>query len=210
VGSARGETVASVTTESHLMPRLHEAAVSLHLRGVRCHLAENPTGGEARDGWPDHRSDPEDLQRGVRQLSHCIQELLNTFEDQGRNTLDIPLLNALRIKDIWRSRASAKHFQAFLVDGLVRWNEDRAAAAAPPPSAAEGQLGPLHSYSGHLKHVLNQKSQRVLGLQMVKDFTTPAEYTEYLYQQTGRVLEDVSLDPDTPDEAAAIEERRGG
>lgn len=28
---------------------------------------------------------------------------------------------------------------------------------------------------------------------------------EYLYQQTGRVLEDVSLDPDTPDEAAAIE-----
>ncbi|KAK9518579.1 hypothetical protein VZT92_023881 [Zoarces viviparus] len=76
------------------------------------------------------------------------------------------------------TRASAKHFQAFLVDGLVR---------------------------GHLKHVLNQKSQRVL------DFTKPAEYTgeligvEYLYQQTGRVLEDVSLDPDTPDEAAAIE-----
>ncbi|KAK9518580.1 hypothetical protein VZT92_023882 [Zoarces viviparus] len=104
------------------------------------------------------------------------------------------------------TRASAKHFQAFLVDGLVRWNEDRAAAAAaPPPVAAEGQVGPLHSYRGHLKHVLNQKSQRVL------DFTKPAEYTgeligvEYLYQQTGRVLEDVSLDPDTPDEAAAIE-----
>lgn len=75
------------------------------------------------------------------------------------------------------TRASAKHFQAFLVDGLVRWNEDRAAAAAPPPAADEGRLGPLHSYSGHLKHVLNQKSQRVLGLQMVKDFTEPAEYT---------------------------------
>lgn len=28
---------------------------------------------------------------------------------------------------------------------------------------------------------------------------------EYLYQQTGKVLEDVSLDPDTPDEAPAIE-----
>ncbi|TDG95923.1 hypothetical protein EPR50_G00243810 [Perca flavescens] len=102
------------------------------------------------------------------------------------------------------------HFQAFLVDGLTRWNEDRAAAAAPPV-AAEEQVGPLHSYSGHLKHVLNQKSQRVLGLPMVKDFTKPAEYTgeligvEYLYQQTGRVLEVVSLDPDTPDEAAAIE-----
>lgn len=72
------------------------------------------------------------------------------------------------------TQASAKHFQAFLIDGLVRWNEDRAAAAAPP---AEGQEAPLHSYSGHLKHVLNQKSQRVLGLQMVKDFTKPAAYT---------------------------------
>ncbi|XP_027128332.1 uncharacterized protein LOC113744163 [Larimichthys crocea] len=28
---------------------------------------------------------------------------------------------------------------------------------------------------------------------------------EFLYQQTGRVLEDVSLDPDTPDEVAVIE-----
>ncbi|XP_078810698.1 uncharacterized protein LOC144995127 [Oryzias latipes] len=45
---------------------------------------------------------------------------------------------------------------------------------------------------------------------MVKDFTKPAAYTgeligvEYLYQQTGSVLEDVSLDPDAPDEAAAV------
>ncbi|XP_041854816.1 uncharacterized protein LOC121648640 [Melanotaenia boesemani] len=45
---------------------------------------------------------------------------------------------------------------------------------------------------------------------MVRDFTKPAAYTgeligvEYLYQQTGCVLEDVSLDPDTPDEAAAV------
>ncbi|KAM6952075.1 uncharacterized protein PEZ65_009278 [Lycodopsis pacificus] len=206
--------------------------------------------------------------RGPEESALLIQELLDTFGGPAeRDTLDIPLLNALRIEDIWSTqkthlsciqdppgvqlytqtgrltkggvilpvyrcargstslesfhlnrfipgtRASAKHFQAFLVDGLVRWNEDRAAAAAPPPPpvAAEGQVGPLHSYSGHLKHVLNQKSQSLLGLQVVKDFTKPAEYTgeligvEYLYQQTGRVLEDVSSDPDTPDEAAAIE-----
>ncbi|KAM6952072.1 uncharacterized protein PEZ65_009252 [Lycodopsis pacificus] len=205
--------------------------------------------------------------RGPAESAILIQELLDTFGGPaGRDTLDIPLLNALRIEDIWSTqkthlsciqdppgvqlytqtgrltkggvilpvyrcargstslesfhlhlnrfipgtRASAKHFQAFLVDGLVRWNEDRAAAAAPPPPP-EGQVGPLHSYSGHLKHVLNQKSQSLLGLQVVKDFTKPAEYTgeligvEYLYQQTGRVLEDVSSDPDTPDEAAAIE-----
>ncbi|XP_070405337.1 uncharacterized protein [Nothobranchius furzeri] len=99
--------------------------------------------------------------------------------------------------------ASTKYFQAFLIDGLVRWNEDRAAAA-------EGHEAPLLSYSGHLRHALNQKSQRVLGHQMVKDFTKPAAYTgeligvEYLFQQTGRMLEDVSVDPDARDEAAAV------
>ncbi|KAK5920338.1 hypothetical protein CgunFtcFv8_024159 [Champsocephalus gunnari] len=47
---------------------------------------------------------------------------------------------------------------------------------------------------------------------LFKDFTKPAEYTgeligvEVLYRQTGKVLEDVSLDPDIhPDEAAAIQ-----
>ncbi|KAI4790702.1 hypothetical protein KUCAC02_034461, partial [Chaenocephalus aceratus] len=102
------------------------------------------------------------------------------------------------------TQASAKHLQAFLIDGLGRWNEDRAAAAS-------GEVEPLHSDSGHLKHALNQKSQRVLGRQLVKDFTKPAEYTgeligvEFLYRQTGKVLEDVSLDPDIPDKAAAIQ-----
>ncbi|KAI4819904.1 hypothetical protein KUCAC02_027906 [Chaenocephalus aceratus] len=191
--------------------------------------------------------------RGAEETALLIQDLLQTFGGTaGRDTLDIPLLDPLRIQDIWSTQrphlsciqdppgvqlytqtgrltkggvilpvyrcargstslesfhlhlnrfipgtqASAKHFQAFLIDGLVRWNEDRAAAAS-------GEVEPLRSYSGHLKHVLNQKSQR--------DFTKPAEYTgeligvEFLYRQTGKVLEDVSLDPDIPDEAAAIQ-----
>nr|XP_054591764.1 uncharacterized protein LOC129156180 [Nothobranchius furzeri] len=198
--------------------------------------------------------------RGAEESTLLIQNLLDTFRGPaGHNTLNIPLLNALRIQDIWDTQrrhlsciqdppgmqlytqtgslqkggvrlpiyrcargstslesfhlhlnrfipgtsASAKYFQAFLIDGLVRWNEDRAAAA-------EGHEAPLLSYSGHLRHTLNQKSQRVFGHQMVKDFTKPAAYTgeligvEYLFQQTGRVLEDVSMDPDAPDEAAAI------
>lgn len=207
--------------------------------------------------------------RGAVDTALHIQNLLDTFADQkGNDTLGIPLLDALRIQDVWTTQrrhlsciqdppgvqlytetgrrtkggvslpvyrcargstslesfhlhlnrfipgtsASAKHFQAFLVDGLVRWNEDRAAAAAAPPTAAEGQGAPLRSYSGLLKHVLNQKSLRVHGSPLARDFTQPAEYTgeligmEYLYQQTGRVLEEVDLDPDTPDEAAAFVE----
>ena len=63
------------------------------------------------------------------------------------------------------------HFQAFLLDGLVRWNENRAAAAVEGPA----QL--LLSYSGHLQHSLNQLSQRVLGQKLVKDYTKPGEDT---------------------------------
>lgn len=99
------------------------------------------------------------------------------------------------------TRANAMHFQAFLLDGLMRWNEDRAQAAV------EGKnRKPLLSYSGYLQHILNLSSKRVLGKEQVKDYTKPSEYTgellgvEYLYSQTGRVLQDVSGDPDLPEE----------
>ncbi|KAL0966864.1 hypothetical protein UPYG_G00301130 [Umbra pygmaea] len=101
--------------------------------------------------------------------------------------------------------ASGMHFQAFLLDGLVRWNENRAAAAVG------GAKQPLLCYSGHLQHSLNQLSQQVLGSKLVEDFTKPGVYTgeligvEYLYSQTNKVLQAVSLDPDTPDEANGVE-----
>ncbi|MEQ2200934.1 hypothetical protein XENOCAPTIV_005092 [Xenoophorus captivus] len=201
--------------------------------------------------------------RGAENTALLIQNLLDTFSGPaGRNTLNIPLLDDLRIQDIWNMQrchlsciqdlpgmqlytqtgtltkggislpvyrcamgstsqesfhlhldrfipgtsASPGNFQAFLVDGVVRWNEDCAAA---PADAAETRTS-MHSYSGHLKHALNQKSQRVLGHQMVEDFTKPAAYTgeliglEYLFQQTGSVFEDINMDPDAPDEGAAI------
>ncbi|XP_041836778.1 uncharacterized protein LOC121636980 [Melanotaenia boesemani] len=274
-----------VTTESHglypiFMKQLSHCIFEVDAGDARRLSEAKRSELEGKHGMVD-LTDAEVIQRISREewRLHCkqrthgaeetvllIQDLLDTFGGPaGRDTLDVPLLDALRIQDIWSTQrrhlsciqdppgvrlytetgrltkggvslpiyrcargstslesfhlhlnrfipgtsASAKHFQAFLVDGLVRWNEDRAAAAAPPV-ADEGLVTPLHSYSGHLKHALNLKSQRVLGLQMVRDFTKPAAYTgeligvEYLYQQTGCVLEDVSLDPDTPDEAAAV------
>lgn len=54
----------------------------------------------------------------------------------------------------------------------MRWNEDRAQAAV------EGKnRKPLLSYSGHLQHILNLSSERVLGKEQVKDYTKPSEYT---------------------------------
>ncbi|XP_076876832.1 uncharacterized protein LOC143526077 [Brachyhypopomus gauderio] len=86
--------------------------------------------------------------------------------------------------------ASDTFFQAYLVDGLARWNEDRRLAAA-------GKDQP-HSYSGLLKYAANQLSQEVLGRTLV-DYTGPRKYTgeligvEYLYEQTGSALEDYKL-----------------
>ncbi|KAI4905920.1 hypothetical protein NFI96_030119 [Prochilodus magdalenae] len=96
--------------------------------------------------------------------------------------------------------ANAENFQAYLLEGLVRWNEDHAATAADQA----GQV--LRCYSGHLQHSLNELSQQLLGYKLVEDCTKPGEYTgeligvEYLYSQQCRELrEDIGRDPDAPD-----------
>ncbi|XP_055757353.1 uncharacterized protein LOC129835659 [Salvelinus fontinalis] len=71
-----------------------------------------------------------------------------------------------------------------------------------------GTRQPLLCYSGHLQHILTLSSQRVLSQDQVKDYTKPRELlgVEYLYSQTGRVLQDVSADPDVLEEAAAVQQ----
>lgn len=64
-------------------------------------------------------------------------------------------------------------FQVYLLEGLVRWNEDRAR------EAAEGTDGKtLRCYDINLQSSLNQLSQEMLGVQLVKDYTQSArKYT---------------------------------
>ncbi|KAJ7983775.1 hypothetical protein DPEC_G00371510 [Dallia pectoralis] len=100
--------------------------------------------------------------------------------------------------------ASAAHFQAYLLEGLTRWNEDRAEAAA----LGDRQQS-LHSYDGAAQDAINKLSQELMGCSLVTDYTKPAKYTgeligvEYLYSQTGgrhRVLDyNLGMDPDVPD-----------
>ncbi|KAJ7983613.1 hypothetical protein DPEC_G00375190 [Dallia pectoralis] len=164
-----------------------------------------------------------EIWREQRRHLHCIQDPpgVQLYTETGRLTkggVSLPVYRCARGSTSLESfhlhinrfipgtSANAMHFQAFLLDGLVRWNENRAAAAV------EGQEQPLLSYSGHLQHSLNELSQLVLGVRLVKDHTVPREYTgellgvEYLYSQTGKVLQDASVDPDVPDEVAAIQE----
>ncbi|XP_048848221.1 uncharacterized protein LOC125718410 isoform X2 [Brienomyrus brachyistius] len=106
--------------------------------------------------------------------------------------------------------ANAENFQAYLVEGLAQWNEDRAAAAVDHPEQV------LRCYGGQLQHSLNQLSQRLLGLKLVEDYTKPGEYTgeligvEYLYsQQCLELREDIGHDPDAPDGTPDVMESLG-
>ncbi|XP_016104551.1 uncharacterized protein [Sinocyclocheilus grahami] len=87
--------------------------------------------------------------------------------------------------------ASDTFFQAYLLDGLARWNEDRAVAA----TTDEQQL---HSYNHLLRHAVNTLAEELMGMKIIP-YVGPRKYTgeligvEYLYQQTGKVLQDYKL-----------------
>jgi hypothetical protein len=57
------------------------------------------------------------------------------------------------------------------LEGLARWNQDRAAAMLQ-----DGVSGP-HSYSAELRHAMNQLGVRVLGKEFDSGFMPPRKYT---------------------------------
>ncbi len=69
--------------------------------------------------------------------------------------------------------ANLENFQAYLLEGLERWNEDRAAAAA----SINKPQSSLRCYSASLQHSLNELSQHLLGSSLVQDYSKPREYT---------------------------------
>ena len=69
--------------------------------------------------------------------------------------------------------ASDLHFQAYLLEGLMRWNQDRSRAAV---SMVKKQESP-QSYSVLLRYVANQLSEEVFGQSLVPSFKGPNKYT---------------------------------
>lgn len=61
-------------------------------------------------------------------------------------------------------------FQAYLVDGLYRWNQDRERAAMSTASVQ-------HSYSGMMRHTANTLGLEVMGKKVVDTYTEPRKYT---------------------------------
>ncbi|XP_060939446.1 uncharacterized protein LOC133016132 [Limanda limanda] len=96
--------------------------------------------------------------------------------------------------------ANALHFQLYLLEGLVRWNEDRARAAV----AGGAKFSTARCYDAQLLRSVNRLSQKYMGKTLVENFTQPGEYTgeligvEYLYSQTGdSALQLYSVQTDT-------------
>lgn len=65
------------------------------------------------------------------------------------------------------------HFQAYLLEGLMRWNQDRARAAV----SIVGRAEPPQPYSVLLRHVANKLSEEVFGQPLVPNFKGPNKYT---------------------------------
>ncbi|KAK0138894.1 hypothetical protein N1851_024567 [Merluccius polli] len=99
--------------------------------------------------------------------------------------------------------ANSLNFQLYLLEGLSRWNQDRAAASVTSQPSA------LLTYAGDVVQSINTNSLKVFGQRYVS-FQPPAKYTgeligvDYLLRQTGQPLQEVS--PDSEDTENLMED----
>ncbi|CAL8240431.1 unnamed protein product [Merluccius merluccius] len=99
--------------------------------------------------------------------------------------------------------ANSLNFQLYLLEGLSRWNQDRAAASVPSQPSA------LLTYAGDVVQSINTNSLKVFGRRYIS-FQPPAKYTgeligvDYLLRQTGQPLQEVS--PDSEDTENLLED----
>ena len=88
--------------------------------------------------------------------------------------------------------ANAVNFQAYLIEGIVRWNRARAEAAIKNESSTK-QHNP-RTFDLRLQEKVNLLGQSILGKEVVPLYRPPAAYTgellgvEYLYHQTGEAF----------------------
>ncbi|XDV19472.1 hypothetical protein PO909_024938 [Leuciscus waleckii] len=126
----------------------------------------------------------------IRLIDHLLQELMG---EKGKDLLGVPLLDRVRM-------ANSLNFQLFLLEGLNRWDQDRAAQSlATKPSN-------LLSYSGDLVQSVNANSLKVLHRkqtgQALQDMNPDSEETDELLEdlnfgqeQEDEGFEDQDLDP---------------
>ncbi|XP_073668879.1 uncharacterized protein [Paramisgurnus dabryanus] len=94
--------------------------------------------------------------------------------------------------------ASDAHFQAYLLEGLMRWNDDRMEDAIKGASS-------IRTYGSAMKEAVDKLSRTVFGKPWDERYRPPGAYTgellgmEYLYSQTGKTLTPVLQNPEEED-----------
>ncbi|KAL1274695.1 hypothetical protein QQF64_027509 [Cirrhinus molitorella] len=94
--------------------------------------------------------------------------------------------------------ASDAHFQAYLLEGLMRWNDDRMEDAIKGASS-------IRSYGSAMREAVDRLSRSVLGKPWDERYRPPGAFTgellgiEYLYSQTGKTLTAVPQNPEEED-----------
>ena len=96
--------------------------------------------------------------------------------------------------------ANAVNFQAYLIEGIVRWNQDRAEAAIAKSGHSNENL---RTFDLRLQEKINRLSRSFYGKEFLPYYRPPAVYTgellgvEYLFHQIGE-----SFQPGNDDELA--------
>ena len=92
------------------------------------------------------------------------------------------------------SAANDIHFQAYLLNGITRWNAARASEAYSSPPIA------LRTFDVRLQNRANVLSEAIHGTKIFPLYTPPPQYTgesfgvEYLYQQSGMMFKPRDVD----------------
>ena len=112
----------------------------------------------------------------------------------ARGTTSLESFHCHLARFIPGTSASAVNFQAYLLDGITRWNSDRAQAAVDSPRSL------LRTFDTKMQDRLNALSEAVYGESVFPDFRPPARYTgelfgvAYLYAQSGDDFQPADLD----------------
>ncbi|KAL1269406.1 hypothetical protein QQF64_031695 [Cirrhinus molitorella] len=134
--------------------------------------------------------------RGAQETKELVEQLFKDFVeatdtmgtrlfDKDRmqqrhiNCIQDPPGRAALQKDGAGTSASDLHFQMYLIEGLVQWNEARAVAAV------EGGSRRDICYGGQLQRYANMLSQQFMGLNLAEDYTALANYTAEDIQPPG-------------------------
>ncbi|TWW53092.1 hypothetical protein D4764_0263750 [Takifugu flavidus] len=130
----------------------------------------------------------------IQLLDQLLTELMT---GKGNDALGVPLLDTVRMQHIWAhpkaawNSANLLNYQIYLLEGLSRWNQDRAAAAVTSEPST------LRTYTGELVHCVNSNYEKVFGRKLIPGFSPPAKYTgeligvQYLLRQNNEPLQDM-------------------